>query len=214
MPVCTIYIAIDSAGVAKIRDARLAVTLTRRVDTYVSSTLANMRGASVSASVIWQAFSPYEHNSVVIDDAIFLYMTATTLTAGNVLEINATTNGPARIETLYSFRNGQIDNGNAGIGPAGAYSIRNLQIGASGAFGLAQRATVNGATAISTMNATAVITNTQAAFYLLDWADLFLSSGVNGMIAPFTPTNSLAVPLSGGAVNVGFDNTSNTFYLT
>ncbi|AGK50829.1 hypothetical protein BTI_3795 [Burkholderia thailandensis MSMB121] len=213
MPAGTIYIAIDATGVEKIRDAQLAVTLTRRVDAYVGSTRASARGASVSTSVIWQAFSPYERNSVVVDDAVLLYMTATPLTAGNVIGINATTNGPARIETLYSFRNGQIDNGNAGIGPAGAYAIRNVQAGASAAFGLAQCATVNGAAALSTMNATAVITNTQAAFYLRECADLFLSSGVNGMIAPFTPANGLAVPLNGGTVNVGFDNASNTFYL-
>jgi hypothetical protein len=219
MPSYTINITIDAAGLQTIATDNLAVTLAQPVNGYVGITLARSAlETGDGPAIAWLAFKPFSFNQVVTGSGYFLYMTATSIAkAGTVLKANAITSATVEMDAIYAYQNGYFSGPTSLSGPGGAYSAQNLASSTQSLnFGLAQSATINGASQQSVLNAMTMSRNMQASFYPQPSLLIFLSSCTsNGTIIPFWPSNALPLTLATteATFNVMFNDTTNTFYL-
>jgi hypothetical protein len=208
-----ISIAISDKGLENIYGAGQRVTLVKSVQSFVD--LAAEPGLTPQFPVIvaWQAFQPYEQNSVNWTDSYFLCTTTTPLEKNAVIVIGSETGEPAVPGWTYAFAQGQLK-GSPGIGSD--FIVSNQTQEGSFSFCQGQSATVNDTvSALAPLNAVPVLYNEQAFFTPEETVAIFLSScRDNGTVIPQTPSNALVIALSNAspAADVGFDDLNNTFY--
>ncbi|WP_394822973.1 hypothetical protein [Pendulispora albinea] len=205
-----INIAIDSEGLKKIYSVGQTVTLCKGVMGHVQSKVAGQTGSTVA----WIAFSPLQSNDVVYDElSYYLFATTTPLQFGNVISMSSQTPSPAQAGWTYTFDQGHF----SGVPGSGTtYNVYNGAIATTMAFGLAQSASVNNVSVLAPQVALPVLYNQTVFFQPSTTVSIFLSScqangtilgGISSLALAVTPTREKP------AVNVGFNDATNTFYL-
>jgi hypothetical protein len=201
-------IAIDPAGLAQINSAYQYVTITRAVNAFAASAAALNNASALPYSVAWLAFTPYQNNVVTWTDACNLYASTTTGTVNTVITVNSATTA-ALAGQSWTFQNGQFVLPVAGSGSA--YSVTNAA--ANGlSFGLLAAAVVNGTSINAPMNLQPALLNETAQFTPSETVSIFLSSvSAAGTVIP--NVSGLTVTLSAGTTNIGFNDSTNQFFL-
>lgn len=202
-----INIDIDEAGLRSIYAAGQAVT-------FVKSVVSDPLGSG-NLPIAWLAFQPFEVNQVSWIETYYLYATTTTLQAGATIVMTSQTGEPVQPGLIYTFSQGQFDNGVSGGAPD-TYNLNNQSQVPNLDFGLAQSASVNNVQTFAPLNAVPVLFNEQASFTPEETLSIFLSSTTNnGSVLSQIASNALEVTLSSQnpVVNLGFNDASNTFYV-
>ncbi|AGA27233.1 hypothetical protein Sinac_2949 [Singulisphaera acidiphila DSM 18658] len=203
----TISITIDSAGLSTINAAGQSVALISNI----IAQAALIRGTTLP--ITWLVFKPLSKNVVTWNGDCLLYATATPLQFGATIQISGQTNNPIQLGWLYTFAQGQFT-GASGLGDT--YNLDNQMPTPPFSFGLAQQATVNSVQAFAPLNALPVLNNETANFLPTGEIWLFLTSIEEcGTVMEAVPDNALSISLTRQqpAVNVGFNDSTNTFYL-
>lgn len=201
-----VNISIDNEGLKKIYDAYKSVTLVKN--------MSMTEGFLFDLPIAWLVFQPLRENLVSWPGSYYLYVTSTGLRSGATISIGALTDSEAQLGFLYTFAQGHFSKTGGGL--ANAYNVSNQMQSGSFGFGLAQRAMVNNVQALAPLSAIPLLYNEQAGFTPQETVSVFLSSySHNGTIITQVAGNALTVTLSGqqAAINIGFDNNANTFYL-
>jgi predicted oxidoreductase len=102
-------IQIDSAGLSEIYDAGQTVTLARQVNQIVDA-VASARGSADASQLIvaWLAFAPLETNTIGWSEQYYCFATTTSLTMGEVLEMNSQSAASMQPGSVYTFDQGQF----------------------------------------------------------------------------------------------------------
>jgi hypothetical protein len=201
-----IDISIDSNGLKTIAAASQSVTIAKTV-TYYASTLCNVTSdnapsasteestasATSPTSVAWLAFSPFESNTITWQDSYYIFASTASLKVGSSVTVNSETLSPVQTNITYILSNGTFT-----IGPSvsdTAFYAANQQ-GNEMKLGLAQKATVNGTTVNSPLNAIPVLFNECVQFTPQESIYIFLSSAnANGIEIPSLSNNQPTVTL-------------------
>jgi hypothetical protein len=202
-------IQIDNAGLSDIYDAGQTVTLARQVNQVVDAVAPPRVSADASQLIVaWLAFEPLETNTIDWSEQYYCFATTTSLTMGEVLEMNSQSAAPMQLGSVYTFDQGQF-----AVYPSSEsdYVIYNAMAGEYG-FGLAQQATVNDAQLFAPICVEAVLTDEAAYFTTTDKILIFLSSASNsGTLIP-PPINALTIAVGANGAVVGFNDQTHSFY--
>lgn len=199
-----VNITIDQTGVSNINSSGQTVTLVQSV---VADPLA-----TGNLPIAWLAFSPLEENQITWTADYSIYATTTQIQSGATIAMTSQTSGAAQLGWLYTFQNG-IFTGAAG-GGASTYNAQNSMSSTFG-MGLAQAAVVNNVNTFAPLNVSTVMANESASFTPEVQLSIFLSSAINnGSVLSQVAGNAYSFTLSSQSptINLGFNDTSNTFY--
>jgi hypothetical protein len=214
---CQLNISISATDLNMIYQSGQSITICKKfIKPYISAKRAVAPPATTSNDgpyLTWLALQPLQENKILWTSDYAVYATATAISAGNVIAVNAS--APAQIGLLYSFANGHFS-ASASVEMAQYYNIENAQT-TSMNFGLAQSATANGTT-INTapINCVNILYNQQGNFQTSETVFIFLSNtDQNGSFIPRIPTTALQVIFNAQttSANVGFNGSTNSFYL-
>lgn len=202
-------IQIDSAGLSDIYDAGQTVTLARQVNQVVDAVAPPRVSPDASQLIVaWLAFEPLETNTIDWSEQYYCFATTTSLTMGEVLEMNSQSAAPMQLGSVYTFDQGQF-----AVYPSSGsdYVIYNAMAGEYG-FGLAQQATVNDAQVFAPICVEPVLTDEAAYFTPTEQISIFLSSASNnGTLIP-PPINALTLTVDANGAVVGFNDQTHAFY--
>lgn len=202
-------IQIDSAGLSEIYDAGQTVTLARQVNQVVDAAASQRVSAGASGLMVaWLAFEPFEKNTITWSEQYYCFATTTALKMSEVLEMNSKSAAPIQPGSMYVFAQGQFS---AHPGSAGTYIICNAMTGEYG-LGLAQQATVNGASGFAPFCVEPVLSNEAAYFPPTSSISIFLSSASsNGTLLP-PPINALTLAIGANGAVAGFNDQTHSFF--
>lgn len=161
--------------------------------------------------VIWTAFQPLLVNTVVWTDSQSLYATQTQTMAGATISMAMISD--AALGSAYVF-DPYAQFTRAGNGAAEAISLSNQSTQWRN-FGLAQRATVNGASQMGPTNVASMNQSMTTAFVPSETVSLFLAPmAQNGQVRSNIPGNALKITLTSASpvANVYFNGSSGTFF--
>jgi hypothetical protein len=198
-------IGIDDAGLKAIYSANQSLTIVKSV---VSNPLP---GGNLP--IAWVAFQPLEVNVVTWIENYNIYATTTQLQAGATIAQTSVTGAPVQTGWTYTFATGQFTGAQGG--GASTYNMTNQQNGMF-SFGLSQQAMVNNVPVNAPLNAIPVLNNESASFTPEETISIFLSNSANnGVVLSQVASNALTVTLSSQnpKASIGFNDSSNTFYL-
>lgn len=202
-------IRIDSQGLSEIGSVGQVVTLLRRVDQIVETNLV----AVSSPAVAWQAFAPFQTNTVTWTDDFYAFVTTTPIAMTAVLKMNSRSAAPMTAGYIYAFAQGSFVRQQISQSP-NAYVVGNATPTGSFSFGLAQAAVVNGASILAPVCVAPVLYNQAAYFSPTTVIATFLSTAeAPGTILPM-PSNAfeIAMPSGSGGPTLGFNDQTNTFF--
>jgi len=201
-----INISIDNAGLTAIYKAHQSVTL-------VKSVVSNPLNQG-NLPIAWLTFQPFQQNSVIWQQEYNLYATTTALKAGATIKMTSITDPPAELGWIYTFSNA-VFSGQQATGST--FNVTNqASTPANLNFGLAQVANVNGVPVNAPLNSVPILFNEAGSFTPVEQVSIFLSSySNNGVVISQVAGDALTVTLSSqnSTANVGFDDSTNTFYL-
>jgi hypothetical protein len=194
MTTYTLTIQFDPNDLQTISLANELVTIVSDVSAIVTSAqpanTINMM-AIIPTSVVWQAFQPFENNTVTWSDSYQLYASQVLPAGGAIIQQQAQQTAVVTKILPYQI-NGIFGPPESGVSlPMNVFGVSNQYQSASYlAFGLSAAANVNGMSIASApMNASAVPTNQDAQFSPTNNVQVFLQTGTaNGMVLP----NSIA----------------------
>ena len=201
-------IQIDSQGLTNIYNAGQLVTLMRRVDQTVETD-----AVAALPAVAWQAFAPFQSNTVTWTDDFYCFVTATPLVMNAVIEMNTKSDAPMDIGYVYVFAQGQLVKQQQ-AGSAHSYVVSNATPTESFSFGLAQAAVVNNVSTLAPICVVPVLYNESAYFTPTTVIATFLSNAkAAGAILPAPPNACDVVVKPGSNVpTLGFNDQTNLFF--
>jgi hypothetical protein len=190
-------IEMDSPQLAPIYAAGEQVTLVRPVYPFVASSV--LIGISPPSIVVaWQAFPPFEHNSLDWSDDYYGFATSTPLVPGSRLQIAARTAVPLQPGRLQVLDHGTFSDSGGAVSPA--FLLGNRMQGQSFSLGLMQLATIKGTAALLPLCAVPVLFGQTASLMPDDSLTVFLSScRTGGTVIPDDPAR-FSVPAAPGQV--------------
>ncbi|WP_394822971.1 hypothetical protein [Pendulispora albinea] len=198
-------IDISSKGLSNIYDSGQTVTLVKSVVTDPLS------GGNLP--VAWLAFQPLQSNQVTWMVTYYMYATTTVIQSGATIKMTSKTDTPVQAGWTYPFAQGQFGSVS---GTGSTYNVENQSAQGKYQFGLAQQALVNNVQTIAPLNAVPVLYNESATFTPKENISIFLSGATdNGSVISQVSSKALAVTLTSQnpVANIGFNDTTNTFYL-
>lgn len=201
-------IQIDNQGLTNIYNAGQVVTLMRRVDQAVDSDVI-----AAAPAVAWQAFAPFQSNTVTWMDDFYCFATTTPLVMNAVIAMNAKSDAPMDIGYVYVFAQGQLVKKQQAGSPR-SYVVSNATPSGSFSFGMAQAAVVNDVSTLAPICVVPVLYNESAYFNPTAVIATFLSNAkAAGAILP-APSNACDVVVKPGSSGptLGFNDQTNLFF--
>ena len=204
-------ISLDEVGLKRVLGAGQNITLVRRATVEVGP---NMRPSSSGPNtgllanhpydVAWQAFQPLRANFVSWNDIFYAFVTTIRPQPGRLLAMNATLE--ISLGCQCRFKDGDLAATEGSL--SGAIGIVNAASGDPVAFGLAQRADINGTPVLRPLCVATVLGGQTALFTPHDEAAIFPSDvGHGGIVIP--PLGEFIGFKRG--VAVAFDDNANAF---
>jgi len=200
----TLHINFDGPqGVATLNQAQQSICIIKPV----ASTVAN-------SDVCWIAFSPFQSNTIQWTETYGVY--ASSVSVQNGAEIDRLSDAPAALGNRIPFSNGVFGTPAPGAA-SGSFGINNQwPNNPMLTFGLTQRATVNGTSIDSELNAALVPFNNTADFTpsttLKIFAEAQMKSGAVATIVQNTPITVIFSPTN-TTHTVQYQSSTNTFVL-